>query len=381
VTTTGLVHDYLLVLRGAERAFAAMADRFPDAPIYTLLYDEEGTRGRFADHPVTTSYLQRLTIRQDGFRKLLPLFPGAAERLPVSDCDVVLSSSSAFAHGVKARADAVHVCYCYTPLRYAWFEQERALAEVSAPLRPVLRATLARCRSWDRRVSRRVTRYVAISELSRERIGKYLERDAEVVYPPVDIGRFMPGQPEDFFLIVCELVRHKQVDVALEAARRAGVSVVVVGSGPERERLSSIYGDVARFAGRLDDEEIASLYARALAVLIPNVEEFGMTAIEAQASGRPVLAADAGGARETVISGVTGTFFAPGDVDAAAEAMREIDWTRFDARRCRAQAERFSVRAFQDGIVEQLRRAGASAAATGALRATAHRTTPGTEIA
>jgi len=359
MTAIALVHDYLLVLRGAERSFAAMADRFPDAPLYTLLYDEEGTKGRFATHEITTSYLQRLTIRQDGFRRLLPLFPRAVERLPVSEPDVVLSSSSAFAHGVRARSDAIHVCYCYTPLRYAWFEQERALSEVGAALRPVLRAMLARHRTWDRRVSQRVTRYVAISELSRERIGKYLERDAEVVYPPVEIDRFTPGAPEDFFLIVCELVRHKQVDVALEAARRAGARVVVVGSGPDRERLRTLYADVATFEGRLSDEELAALYARALAVLIPNVEEFGITAVEAQAAGRPVLAADAGGARETVLADVTGTRFEPGNVDAVAEAMRHVDWARFDPLRCRTQAERFSVGAFQDGIVEQLRRAGA----------------------
>lgn len=355
----GLVHDYLLVLRGAERSFAAMADRFPGAPLYTLLYDEDGTQGRFADHAITTSYLQRLRIGQDGFRRLLPLFARAAERLPVSECDVVLSSSSAFAHGVHARRDAIHVCYCYTPLRYAWFEQERALSEVNAALRPVLRATLARCRSWDRRVSQDVTRYVAISELSRKRIAKYLERDAEVVYPPVEIDRFAPGDVEDFFLVVCELVRHKQVEVALQAARRAGATVVVVGSGPDSDRLRGLYSDVARFEGRLSDEDLAALYARALAVLIPNVEEFGITAVEAQASGRPVLAADAGGARETVIPGVTGTLFEAGNVDALAEAMRHVDWTRFDPVRCRAQAERFSVRAFQDGIVEQMRRAGA----------------------
>jgi glycosyltransferase involved in cell wall biosynthesis len=359
VTTTGLVHDYLLVLRGAERAFAAIADRFEDASLYTLLYDQAGTQGRFAGRTITTSYLQRLNIRQDGFRKLLPFFPGAAERLPVSGCDVVLSSSSAFAHGVRARPGAIHVCYCYTPLRYAWFEQERALAEVAPVLRPLLRATLARCRSWDRRVSQDVTRYVAISELSRERIAKYLERDAEVVYPPVDVDRFTPGEPEDFFLIVCELVRHKRVAVALEAARRAGVRVVVVGTGPDRERLRALYGDVARFDGRLGDPELAALYARALAVLVPNVEEFGITAVEAQAAGRPVLAAGAGGARETVLSGETGVLFAPGDVGALAEAMREVDWTRFDAGRCRRQAERFSIRAFQDGIVEQMRTAGA----------------------
>lgn len=358
MTAIGLVHDYLLVLRGAERSFAAMADRFPAAPLYTLLYDAQGTHGRFSGHPITTSYLQRLTIRQQGFRKLLPLFAGAVERLPVSECDVVLSSSSAFAHGVRARPDATHVCYCYTPLRYAWFEQERALAEVGAPLRPLLRATLARCRSWDRRVSKRVTRYVAISELSRERIARYLGRDAEVVHPPVEVDRFTPGEPEDFFLVVCELVRHKQVDVALEAARRAGVRVVVVGAGPERERLGALYGDVAHFEGRLGDDELAALYPRALALLIPNVEEFGITAVEAQAAGRPVLAAGAGGARETVVSGVTGAHFAPGVVDEIAQAMRDVDWTRFDAQRCRAQAERFSVGAFQDAIVEQLRRAG-----------------------
>jgi glycosyltransferase involved in cell wall biosynthesis len=336
-----------------------MADRFPDAPLYTLLYDEEGTRGRFADHSITTSYLQRLTIRQDGFRRLLPLFPHAVERLPISECDVVLSSSSAFAHGVRARADAIHVCYCYTPLRYAWFEQERALAEVNPMLRPMLRRTLAHCRTWDQRVAQRVTRYVAISELSRERIAKYLDRDAEVVHPPVEIGRFTPGEPEDFFLVVCELVAHKQVDVALEAARRAGARVVVVGSGPDSERLRALYGDVATFEGRLGDAALAALYARALAVLIPNVEEFGITAVEAQASGRPVLAADAGGARETVIADRTGILFPPGDVDAVAEAMRHVAWGRFDAGRCRAQAERFSVRAFQDGIVEQMQRAGA----------------------
>lgn len=338
-----------------------MADRYPDAPVYTLLYDEVGTRRRFANHSVTPSFLQRLGVRQDDFRKLLPLFPFAAERLPVAEYDVVLSSSSAFAHGVRVGPGAIHVCYCYTPLRYAWFEQERALAEVSSLLRPALRAILARSRRWDRRVSEGVTRYVAISKLSAERIARYLQRDAEIVYPPVEIDRFSPSTPEDFFLIVCELVRHKQVDMALEAARRVGKRVVVVGSGPDRERLEQQYADVATFEGRLDDEELARLYARALAQVIPNVEEFGITAVEAQAAGRPVLAADGGGARETVVDNETGLFFPPGDVVSIAEAMREVNWNAFDVSRCRKQAEKFSIQAFQGGIVEQLRRAGVHA--------------------
>jgi glycosyltransferase involved in cell wall biosynthesis len=357
-SSIALVHDYLLVLRGAERSFAAMADLYPDAPLYTLLYDEVGTRKRFASHSVTPSFLQRLGVRQDGFRKLLPLFPFAVERLPVSKYDVVLSSSSAFAHGVRVGPGALHVCYCYTPLRYAWFEQERALAEVSPALRPALKAALARSRQWDRRVSKYVTRYVAISKLSAERIARYLQREAEIVYPPVEIDRFSSSTPEDFFLIVCELVRHKQVDVALEAARRVGKRVVVVGMGPDRERLKQQYADVATFEGRLDDDELARLYARALAQVIPNVEEFGITAVEAQAAGRPVLAADGGGARETVIDNKTGLFFPPGDISAIAEAMREVEWTGFDPDRCREQAEKFSVQTFQKGIIEQLRRAG-----------------------
>src|ERR1700761_8667045 len=158
-----LVHDYLLVLRGAERPFASIPDVWPNAPVYTLLYDREGTEGRFAGHPVATSALQRTGVRQTGFRKLLPLFPFAAERLPVKRYRVVVSSSSAFAHGVRPGPGAVHVCYCHTPFRYAWFERERALSEVAPPVRPPLAGVLAAIRRWDVRASQRVTRYVANS--------------------------------------------------------------------------------------------------------------------------------------------------------------------------------------------------------------------------
>src|SRR5664280_268992 len=176
-----LAHDYLLVMRGAERTFAAMADLYSQAPIFTLLYDERGTGGRFAGRSVTTSPLQRLGVGQANFRRLLPLYPIAVERLALAPSDVVLSSSSAFAHGVRAPEGAVHVCYCYTPFRYAWYEQERALAEAPRMLRPVLRHQLGRIRRWDLSASRRVDSYVAISQLSRERIKRYYGREAPVV--------------------------------------------------------------------------------------------------------------------------------------------------------------------------------------------------------
>src|SRR5688572_7574718 len=161
-----LVHDYLLVMRGAERSFAEIASIWPTAPIMTLLYDEEGTHHRFSSREVTTSRLQTLRMAQQNFRRLLPLFPYAAERLPVQDADLVVSSSSAFAHGVRTREDAVHVCYCYTPFRYAWYERERALSEVPQVMRPALNAALERTRRWDLKASQGVTHYIAISELS-----------------------------------------------------------------------------------------------------------------------------------------------------------------------------------------------------------------------
>jgi glycosyltransferase involved in cell wall biosynthesis len=354
--SVGLVHDYLLVLRGAERAFAAVSECFPEAPIYTLLYDEAGTDGRFARRTVRTSYLQRLRPGQANFRRLLPLYPHAVERLPVSSHDLIVSSTTAFAHGVRHRQDAKHVCYCHTPLRYAWFEEQRALAEVPRAMRPILRATLARSRRWDRKVARRVTHYIASSKLGQERIARYLEREATIVHPPVEVERFSVGEPEDYFLMVCELVRHKQVDVGLEAVRRVGAKARVVGTGPELERLRQRFAGTADFLGRVDDATVARLHRGALATIVPNVEEFGIVAVEAQAAGRPVLATDAGGVRETVIDGVTGVLVDPGNVDALAEALRETDWTAFDPQRARAQAMTFSPAAFRQRFSDEVAR-------------------------
>ncbi|HYF28544.1 MAG TPA: glycosyltransferase [Baekduia sp.] len=342
-----LVHDYLLVHRGAERTFAAIAACFPGAPVSTLLYDEATMGRHFPGHEVRTSGLQRLGIDQRRFRALLPFFPAAAERLPVAGHDLVISSSSAFAHGVRPDPGASHVCYCYTPFRYAWYERERALQEVPRPLRPVLDRTLERIRRWDVEASQRVTRYIAISELGRERIAQAYGREAEIIHPPVETERFAPGEPEDRFLVVCELVRHKRVDVALEAARRAGKRVQVVGTGPDLERLRALYGDTAEFLGRISDEELAELYPRALALIVPNVEEFGIAAVEAMAAGRPVVAQDAGGTRETVLDGETGVLVPTGSVDELAQALSSVDFTAFDPVRAAARAEEFSLATFQ----------------------------------
>ncbi|HXR31569.1 MAG TPA: glycosyltransferase [Solirubrobacterales bacterium] len=349
--SVALVHDYLLVSRGAERTFAAIAECWPEAPIYTLLYDEEGTGGRFADREVRTSYLQRLGVGQRGFRSLLPAFPHATRSLPLDRYELIVSSSSAFAHGVARRRGARHVCYCHTPFRYAWFERERALGEVSPLLRRPLDHALWRTREADRRASRDVTRYIANSAITRERIRRYWGRESTVVHPPVEVERFRAREdPEPFFLVVTELVRHKRVDLALEAAARAKMPIRVVGEGPDRARLEARYGErggLATFLGRVDDAELAGLYARARALVLPNVEEFGIAAVEAQAAGRPVVAVGAGGALETVVDGETGILVEPDDVDALARSLAGIDFARFDPERIAAHARTFSKQAFQ----------------------------------
>lgn len=347
-------------MRGAERTFAAMADAWPEARIYTALYDVAGTEGRFARRDVRTSFLQRTGARQDGFRKLLPLFPAAVERLPVGSHDVLVSSSSAFAHGVRPAPGAVHVCYSHSPFRYVWHERETAIEEVPRRFRRPGALVLDAVRHWDLRASERVDHYVANSAITQARLAEFYGRESTVIHPPVEIERFAgrEPQPEDWFLIVCALVAHKRVDQALDAARLAGRRVKVVGEGPMRAAWEREYADVAEFIGRAGDATLTDLYSRALAVVVPNVEEFGIVAVEAQAAGRPVLAVDAGGAQETVLAGETGELVAPGQL---AEAMRDVDFTRFDPASTRANAARFSISVFQERLraeVERVTRSG-----------------------
>jgi glycosyltransferase involved in cell wall biosynthesis len=333
--TTALVHDYLLAMRGTERTFAAIADVWPEAPIYTLLYDEQSTDGSFAGREIHSSMLQGQRVRQRGFDRLLPLFPWAIRRLPVQEHDLILSSSAGFALGVHPGREAVHVCYCHSPYRYAWHDRHG---------RPLVNGVIRRA---DRRALRNITDFVANSAITRERIAEFYERDATVIHPPVEVERFTPGEPEDTFLIVGELAPHKHIDVALEAVKRAGKRAKVVGSGPEYRRLFARYRDVAEFDRRLDDEELARLYASAQALIVGNVEEFGIAAVESQAAGRPVVGFDAGGLQETVVSGTTGVLVPPQDSAALAEALRETDFTAFDPNAIRDHAQQFSRERFQ----------------------------------
>src|SRR3954470_1761681 len=357
-----LVHDFLVDVRGAERVFLAMCDLWPEADIYTAVYDPEGTEGRFEGRRVHTSFLQRLRPTARTFRGLLPLYPAAIESLDLSQYDLVVSSSSAWAHAVICDEYTVHVSYCHNPFRYAWNDRDRTLAERSDPVsRTVLRRLFRRWRQWDWIAAQRVDRYVANSRATRRRIHSYWGRESTVVYPPVDTHRFAPApNPGSSYLVLSELMRHKRIDVAVEAFNKLRLPLTVAGDGPESRRLRRLAGPTITFTGRVSDAEAARLFATSRALVVPSVEEFGIVAVEAQAAGRPVIAMQAGGTCETVVDGVTGSFWF-GGAEALAEAVSAFDPDAIDPADCVRNAERFAREAFAEALPREVNAAFADA--------------------
>jgi glycosyltransferase involved in cell wall biosynthesis len=352
-----LVHDFLLDLRGGERVFLALCDLYPDADIFTAVYDPVGTEGRFAHRNVQASFLQRLHPDATSFRRYLPLYPYAMEALDLSAYDLVLSSSSAWAHGVLPTEDAVHVCYCHNPFRYAWNAREATLRAHGPLVRAGLGAVLQRWRQWDWIAAQRVDRYIANSETTRRRIARYFTREAEVVYPPVEIGRFTPATPGDHYVVLSELMPHKRIELAVRAFGALHRPLVVVGDGPDARRLQRMAGPTVRFTGRVSDAEVARLLATARALVVTATEEFGIAAVEAQAAGRPVIALHQGGVTESVVDGSTGVFYDEPTAEALAEAVAAFDPLSIEPADCVANAQRFSLSAFQAEIRAQVEQA------------------------
>ena len=367
-----LVHDFLLDLRGAERVLAEICAAWPEADLFTAVYDEAGTEGRFAARRPATSFLQRVHPTARSFRALLPLYPHAVEAFDLRGYDTVISSSSAWAHGVLADPGAVHVCYCHNPFRYAWSEREATLAARHALVRPPLRLLLNRWRQWDWIAAQRVDRYVANSHVTAARIRRYLGREAAVLHPPVRTDRFRPGRTPrgDHYVVLGELMAHKRVDVAIHAFNALGRPLVVVGDGPEERRLRRLAGPTVTFAGRVGDERVAALLESARALVVCATEEFGIAAVEALAAGRPVIALGEGGVLESVTEGVTGTFYGANDPGALAEAVAAFDDAAIDPAVCRAAAERFGADRFRTRLRALVEEAVAGAGAR-------HRAGPG----
>jgi glycosyltransferase involved in cell wall biosynthesis len=348
------VHDFLVDLRGAERVFLELCEMWPEADIFTPVYDEEGTEGRFSQRTVRTSFLQPLKPSARTFRALLPLYPAAIESFDLSGYDLVITSSSAWAHAVICDESTTHVCYCHNPFRYAWNDRDRTLSRTHNPVvRAFLRGAFRRWRQWDWIAAQRTDRYVANSRTTQGRVRAYFGRDSGVVYPPVDTARFSPGPVGQHYAIVSELMPHKQIEVAIEAFNRLGRSLVIVGDGPDARRLRRTAGPTITFSGRLPDAAVSAILQTSRALIVTAVEEFGIAAVECQAAGRPAIARYGGGALETVVDGVTGTFWS-GGADQLAETIRSFDDAAIDPQVCVTNAARFDRASFHRGMREEI---------------------------
>jgi glycosyltransferase involved in cell wall biosynthesis len=346
------VHDWLTGMRGGERVLEVLCERYPEAELFTLLHVRGSVSPSIERRAIHTSALQRLPGVRRYYRECLPLFPTLIEQFDLEPFDIVVSSSHCVAKSVMTRPDAVHICYCHTPMRYAWdqfpsyFGPQRIGSVGNKVMRPVM-AGLAR---WDRGTAGRVDRYVTNSQHVAGRIDRYYNREATVVYPPVDTEFFQPDSvvPERYALIVSALVPYKRIEIAIDACRRAGVPLKIVGSGPDRPHLERLSGSDVEFLGRLTDEQIRDLYRRAAFTLMPGEEDFGIVPVESQACGRPVIALGRGGACETVGPGETGILVDEPTAGAFANAITAAMNKQFDPVVIRRHAERFGRARFGD---------------------------------
>jgi glycosyltransferase involved in cell wall biosynthesis len=344
--SVAIVHDYLNQRGGAERCVLEMASIWPHAPIYTSLFRPRSTFPEFGGRDVRTSPLDRLPVDRE-FRSLFPFYPAAFRSFGRLSEELVISSSSGWAHGVRTAPASFHAVYCYTPARWLYGGEYLGASRRAQAVRPVVGVM----RHWDRNAARRADLYIAISKEVRQRIKHRYGIDAPVVYPPVDVDRFRPGERGERLLVVSRLLPYKRVDVVVDAATRAGIGLDVVGRGPAGDDLRRRAGPTVAFHDRLEDAEITRLMENCRAFCLPGREDFGITPIEANAAGKPVVAFAGGGALETVQDGVTGVFFRNHSVEEVLDAIARCDRLQTPPSAIAGWARRFSRETFRASLV------------------------------
>lgn len=347
-----LVASWLNQYGGAERVLEAAHDLYPDAPVFTSIYWHAAMPDGYRNWDIRVSFLDRLPIARKYQRLLLPFYPFAFESFDLRGYDAIVSITSAFAHGVRTPLDARHHCYCLTPARFLWNYADYVERERITPFaRVFLPLFIAPLRDWDRRAASRVTQFVAISQAVRTRIAEDYGRDSIIIHPPVEVERFQVSkQPGEFFLILSRLVPYKRIDIAIQACNELGAPLVIAGDGRDRARLEAIAKPNVRFLGRISDQEGKDLLARCKAFIFPGEEDFGITPLEANACGKPIIAYAGGGALETVTEGKTGEFFRESSAQSLTRTLRAFDERKFDPVAIRAHAEKFSVNAFKQQL-------------------------------
>jgi len=347
-----IVHDWLNQIGGAESVLEALVEMYPQAPIYTSIYWPQVMPEAYRSWDIRTSFMDRLPLVKKHHQPFLPLYPLAFEQFDLKGYDLVISNKSAFCHGVITAPETLHVCYCLTPTRFLWdyggYVQREGLGQLAHWVLPPF---LSYLRLWDKAAADRVDHFVAISQAVRQRIQKFYRREAVVIHPPVDTSCYVPTEDgDDYFLIVSRLIPYKRIDLAVQAFNQLGRPLVIVGDGRDRASLQAIAKPNVKFMGRVPDDELGQLMARCRAFILPGLEDFCIAPVEAQAAGRPVIAFAGGGALDTVVEGVTGTFFHEQSPQALAEAVRSFDDTRYEPAVIRKHAERFDTTVFKQWL-------------------------------
>ena len=352
--SVAIVHDYLNQRGGAERVVLEMARQWPQAPIHTTLYRPQSTFAEFGERRVDVSWVDRLPVDRH-FRALLALYPWAIRSLGALDADVVVSSSSGWAHGVRTRPGALHVCYCHTPARWLW---DPAAYSPSRLRRAALSPLLSPLRQWDLAASARPTAYVANSERTRAAIRRVYGHDAAVIPPPVGVERLTPRRRGERLLVISRLLPYKRVDLAIAAATKAGIGLDVVGDGPLLRELRELAGPTVKLHGRVDDATVTALLEGCRALVLPGIEDFGIVPVEANAAGKPVVAYGAGGVCETQVPGVTAAFFDEHTPESLLAAVRAADELSADPAQLRAHADSFAPATFRRRLAAEVARLG-----------------------
>jgi len=351
-----LVHDYFVQMGGAERVAEAMHDSFPSAPMYTTVALPKSLPKRLRLADIRTSLMQRLPAMERRFRHYFMLYPFAVEHFDLSSYDLIFSSSSGYAKGVRKRRNAIHVCYCYTPMRWVWryddyVERER----FGKGIRRLLPLFLWGLRKWDLRASRQPNYYITSSHLVASRIRKTYGREAHVIPPPIDVNRFhMSNDIDDYYLVLSRLMPYKRIDLAIEACKRMNRRLVIIGDGPDRQRLEKMADDRIEFLGRQPDAIVNYYAARCRALLFLGEEDFGMAPLEANAAGRPVIAYRGGGAVETIEENKTGIFFDQPDSRSLSTAIERFESMQWDQYTLRRHAEKFDRTVFTFRVLQFL---------------------------
>lgn len=350
-----LVHDYLVQYGGAERVLEAFTELWPYAPIYTILHDPEAMRGKFAESRIYTSFLQQWPIARRHHRLFPPLMPLAIEQFDLRQYDIVLSDSSSYAKGILTGPKTLHLSYVHTPMRYAWDDCQKYTEDFGFPrfVKKLVPWFMNPIRVWDKISADRVDFYVANSEFVRKRIQKYYRKEAIVIHPPVDVGRFYiapEAKRQPYFLMVGRLIAYKRHDIAIEACNRLKLPLKIIGRGPEYDRLRRLAGPTIQFLDRVSDEDLPRAYAECQAFIFPQEEDFGIVAQEAFASGRPVIAYRGGDIVEHLKEGVTGEFFDEQTVASLVETFQRFDPTQYDSAAIRAGVEAFDKAQFKAKI-------------------------------